>query len=201
MTYGDKIRSMNDKELAEFISQCVIDDNEGEAMYIYGIGHFVWAEDLADKLGEEIKEDELPPVTATPSDPTSIRCNLDSNSGVIYKAEKTDSLSLTIVPLRVFNDNESFSVTVQAISSSPYVKTLSATFVITVGRRGIDYAITDSVGSPYFIFSITNALDTYKDIYEVVGVGDSVIRERIFVKLAEIMEVDYDYIYNQWLLS
>ena len=67
MTYGDKIRSMNDKELAEFISQCVIDDNEGEAMYIYGIGHFVWAEDLADKLGEEIKEDELPPVTATPS--------------------------------------------------------------------------------------------------------------------------------------
>ena len=101
-------------------------------------------------------------LTATPSDPSSIRCNLDYNSGVIYKAEKTDSVSLTVVPLRVFNDNESVSVTVEAVSSSPYVKTLSATFVITVGRRGIDYAITDSVGSPYFIFSITNALDTYK---------------------------------------
>lgn len=57
MTYGDKIRSMNDKELAEFLSECVISDNEGEAMFICGIGHFVWAEDLADKLGEEIKND------------------------------------------------------------------------------------------------------------------------------------------------
>ena len=103
-------------------------------------------------------------VTAVPSDPASIRCNLDSNSGTIYKAEKTDNLTLTVVPLKVFNDNESVSVTVTAVSSSPYVKSLSATFVITVGRRGIDYAITDSVGSPYFIFSITNALDTYKVI-------------------------------------
>jgi hypothetical protein len=27
------------------------------------------------------------------------------------------------------------------------------------------------------------------------------IRERVFTKLAEIMEVDYDYIYYQWLLG
>ena len=110
-------------------------------------------------------------ITAIPSDPTSIRCNLDSSSGVIYKAEKTDEFVLTVVPLRVFNDNESVSATVTATSSSPYVKTLSATFVITVGRRGIDYAITDSVGSPYFIFSITNALDTYK-VTEAFSVSD-----------------------------
>ena len=103
-------------------------------------------------------------VTATPSDPTSISCNWTSNSGIIYKAEKTDEYTLIVNPLRVFNDNESVSVTISATSSSPYVKTLSATFVITVGRRGIDYAITDSVGSPYFVFSITNALDTYKVI-------------------------------------
>lgn len=44
-----------------------------------------------------------------------------------------------------------------------------------------------------------HALDTYKDVYSVIGDVDSVVRERVFAKLAEIMEVDYDYIYDQWL--
>lgn len=44
-------------------------------------------------------------------------------------------------------------------------------------------------------------LDTYKDVYEALGVGDSIIRERVFDKLAKIMSVDYDYIFEQWLKS
>lgn len=43
------------------------------------------------------------------------------------------------------------------------------------------------------------ALDNYKDVYEFLGVGDSIIRERVFEKLAEIMNVEYDYIYKRWL--
>lgn len=43
------------------------------------------------------------------------------------------------------------------------------------------------------------ALDTYKDVYEALGVCDSIVRERCFEKLAEIMNVDYDYVYKQWL--
>ena len=42
-------------------------------------------------------------------------------------------------------------------------------------------------------------LDTYKDVYEALNVWDSIVRERVFSKLAEIMKVDYDYIYEQWL--
>lgn len=42
-------------------------------------------------------------------------------------------------------------------------------------------------------------LDTYKSVYEALNVWDSIVRERVFGKLAEIMEVDYDYIYEQWL--
>ncbi len=42
-------------------------------------------------------------------------------------------------------------------------------------------------------------LDTYKSVYEALNVWDSIIRERVFGKLAEIMNVDYDYIYKQWL--
>lgn len=44
-------------------------------------------------------------------------------------------------------------------------------------------------------------LDSYRDVYEYIGVGDSVIRERVFEQLASIMQVDYDYIYNQWLIA
>ena len=105
---------------------------------------------------------------------SSVVCNLSANSGTIYKDEKTDNLTLTIVPQRAFNDNESFNATVTATSSVPYVKTLSATFTVTVGKRGITYEITDKVGSPYFMFSITNALDTYKVItaFGSYNVGD-----------------------------
>ncbi len=105
---------------------------------------------------------------------SSVICSLNSSSGIIYKDEKTDDFVLTVTPLRPFNDNESVTINVTAVSSSPYVKTLSATFVITVGKRGIDYEITDSVNSPYFMFSITNALDTYKVVSAFNGhnVGD-----------------------------
>lgn len=37
------------------------------------------------------------------------------------------------------------------------------------------------------------------DIYDYIGVGDSLIRERLFSKLAEMLGVDYDEIYNVWL--
>ena len=42
-------------------------------------------------------------------------------------------------------------------------------------------------------------LDTYKDVYEALNVWDSIVRERVFSKLAEIMDVGYNYIYEQWL--
>jgi len=47
---------------------------------------------------------------------------------------------------------------------------------------------------------VFETLDSYGDVYELIGVGDSVIRERIFLKLAKIMQVEYNYIYEQWLL-
>lgn len=44
-------------------------------------------------------------------------------------------------------------------------------------------------------------LDNYGDVYEYIGVGDSIIRERCFEKLADIMDVSYDEVYSQWLLA
>lgn len=102
--------------------------------------------------------------TLTTNCDSSVICTLSANSGTIQKAEKTDNLTLVARPRRAFNDGESITATVSATSSSPYVKTLSATFVVTVGKRGISYEITDTASSPYLVFKITNAQDTYKVI-------------------------------------
>jgi len=65
--------------------------------------------------------------------------------------------------------------------------------------------MTDSVGfhiKPNKTFlELSDALDNKEDVYKFLGVGDSLIRERIFSKLAEILEVDYEVIYNKWLKS
>jgi len=42
-------------------------------------------------------------------------------------------------------------------------------------------------------------LDNYLDVFDLIGVSDTVIRERVFDKLADIMGVDYDYVYKQWI--
>jgi len=112
--------------------------------------------------------------TVTSNCDSSVTCNLSASSGIIYKDEKTDNLTLVVRPNRAFNDGESFTASVSATSSSPYVKTLSATFVVTVGKRGISYEITDSASSPYLMFKITNAQDTYKVInaFDSHSVGD-----------------------------
>jgi hypothetical protein len=46
---------------------------------------------------------------------------------------------------------------------------------------------------------LLNKLITNSDIYQYIGVGDSLVRERLFTKLAEDLEVSYDYVYNLWL--
>ena len=44
-----------------------------------------------------------------------------------------------------------------------------------------------------------DALDHYEDVYKVLGVGDSLIRENCFLELSEIIGEGYDCVYDQWL--
>ena len=46
---------------------------------------------------------------------------------------------------------------------------------------------------------LLNELFTGNDIYGYIGVGDSIIRERLFEKLSKILNCSYDYVYNLWL--
>lgn len=37
------------------------------------------------------------------------------------------------------------------------------------------------------------------EVYDIIGVEDSVIRERLFEELADTLECDYDVVYYTWL--
>ena len=49
--------------------------------------------------------------------------------------------------------------------------------------------------------ALFEALDHYRDVYACIGVGDSIIRERLFSKLAKIIDAGYGYVYEQWLAA
>jgi hypothetical protein len=42
-------------------------------------------------------------------------------------------------------------------------------------------------------------LDNYRDVYTYIGVQDSLVRERLFSRLSEIVGMNYEYVYEQWL--
>lgn len=48
-------------------------------------------------------------------------------------------------------------------------------------------------------YDLFEALEFHNDIYYKFNINDSIVRERLFEKLSNIIECDYDYIYNQWL--
>ena len=62
-----------------------------------------------------------------------------------------------------------------------------------------DDELGEEMNKDVTFYDLFVVLDTYKSVYDTLNVWDSIIRERVFSKLAEIMSVDYDYIYEQWL--
>lgn len=46
-------------------------------------------------------------------------------------------------------------------------------------------------------------LDSYEDVYEYLFgdpmKGDTIVRERVFARLAGLLSVPYEYVYEQWL--
>lgn len=49
------------------------------------------------------------------------------------------------------------------------------------------------------MYGVYYTLAEHGDVYEYMGVSDSLVRERIFTKLAETIKEDYEVVYRQWL--
>ncbi len=92
---------------------------------------------------------------------TNTTCSITTASGTILKNEKQDDFTLNITPNIIFSTGSQIQITITATSSSPYIKTLSATFIIKVGRQGISYSITDVANQPYFMVDVTNSRSIY----------------------------------------
>lgn len=88
-------------------------------------------------------------------------CSLSKTSGVIFSASNTDYFLASISPTVFLNDNDSIHMEITATSTSPYEKTLTATFMLVVGNYGLSYEINDEVGRPYLEMKLTNTLDFY----------------------------------------
>lgn len=62
---------------------------------------------------------------------------------------------------------------------------------------------TDELGSninPTVTFKeVVRTLMLKRDIYDCLGVQDSLVRERIFMFLAEELNMPYEFFYNLWL--
>ena len=62
---------------------------------------------------------------------------------------------------------------------------------------------TDSLGeriNPEATFEgLMKCFDNRTDVYDYIGVGDSVVRERLFSGLAEVAGITYGTIYDYWM--
>ena len=78
---------------------------------------------------------------------------------------------------------------------------------VTILSNVRDYYVSrfshDSLASKIYanitFLDVLNALRTGMDIYESIGVTDSVIRENIFHILSKVCILDIETIYNMWL--
>ena len=65
------------------------------------------------------------------------------------------------------------------------------------------YYETDELGQEINSMATFNdlhrALLDGRDVYEVIGVGDSLVRERLFDELAILLGVSYEVVYDMWL--
>jgi hypothetical protein len=74
---------------------------------------------------------------------------------------------------------------------------------MTIREYYLEAYPTDDLGldlnlTPTFA-GLLNQLIVGGDVYRYIGVSDSVIRERLFERLAQELEVSYDYVYNLWI--
>jgi len=74
---------------------------------------------------------------------------------------------------------------------------------MTIKQFYLETYPTDDMGSDIkddtTFLGLVAELSGGKDVYDYLGVYDSLIRERIFSELAKQLKTTYDEIYNMWL--
>ncbi len=126
-----------------------------------GVGEFDISFDLYSKENDYLfsESDITYEVSYTKS--ADVNATINKATGTLYSqdTEHSDKIIITVIPQRVFVENESVTVSVLAKSTSPYKKEIRATFVYIVGQEGVSYSIQDEANSNYMFLKVTNDID------------------------------------------
>jgi len=106
----------------------------------------------------------------------NVICQLSKTEGIIYSNTNSDYFVLTITPNARLSTGDKVNVQIETKANSAYKKTLSANFILTVGKENLSYEIVDSKNSQYLEVNITNTLSYYtiKEQFSNYTVGDKI---------------------------
>lgn len=91
----------------------------------------------------------------------NVLCELSKTNSTILASTNTDNFVVKIVPKTTLETGDKVWIEVEAKSTYPYVKTLSARFEITIGNMGMSYNIEDYPNNQYLEFNVINTLNFY----------------------------------------
>ena len=133
----------------------------------------------------EVAEADIEYVVSYTCDDNVI-CSISKQTGTIYSSTNVDTININLVPTKSFEDGESTKINVTATSTAPYTKTISATFIIKVGKQGISYEIKDETYQTYLFLNITNAKSSYRveEAFNDYEIGNE-INSLEYLKLTE----------------
>lgn len=65
----------------------------------------------------------------------------------------------------------------------------------------VDYCIWNGINPDVTFRDIFNGIDQKKDIYKMLGIHDSFLREQVFSQVASLYDCSYRSLYEKWIGS
>jgi len=112
----------------------------------------------------------------TVSCPSTVTCTLSKKEGIIHPEDITDNYVITVTPLQNFYEGDTVNVTTTVTSTSPYSKTMSATYIIGVEKSDFAYDIVDAANEKFLTLNLLNAISYYEvqTAFGTHAVGDQI---------------------------
>ena len=127
-----------------------------------GVNAYPLTIDLNNRKSEDIYTKTDIVYTISVTCPSTVTCALSKNGDTIHPLDQTDSYQIIVTPHQNFGENDTVTVYTEVTSTSPFRKTMSATYTIGVERSDFGYEIVDSVNAKYLTINFTNAIPFYQ---------------------------------------
>lgn len=169
---------LNSKHFYFYSNRLKTDDALYQINNWSGVGNFEIEFDLSSEKNRYTYADYDISYNVSYECPSTVNCSISESNGTIYSTNTNHSNSITlyVVPNRVFTENEKLQIKVSATSTSPYKKTISATYEYIVGKSGVTYEIEDETNKAYALLKMTNAVSfcTVTEAFDTYSVGDKI---------------------------